>query len=296
MLVGYSGGTAYDVSGGFTNTFTTTSDGYVTLEFDYSIAVTNNEYESDEYGEVWAWVDGMFIGDAYGSDGVHYIDYVRGEFSTSANGSYTVTIPLSAGTHTLILGGYNNKSTWEDETITVCFDNVRVSESSASTIHSSTFNSNSDGFTYVKGPFQSFNNPSGELNRTDGGWNSGYLRLNLRRTSQDVNSGYEYTFTLTESRLVILTFDYYINNSNAESDEYAYLLVTVDGNYYGDNGSAPSYYVDVTNSDLDWTTTTLNLGTLSPGMHTLVIGGYNNELDGDGGENYQFRFDNLTIE
>ncbi|MCB9946424.1 MAG: cadherin domain-containing protein [Rhodospirillaceae bacterium] len=116
------------MSGGWSTTISLTEDTQnAQLTFRYRMVMGAN-YESDEYGEVLASVDGALKG-AGGSD---YIIRVAGNGdggSAYDSGWQTVTLDLGnlpAGDHTISLGGFNNKKTASDESIQIRFDDVEL--------------------------------------------------------------------------------------------------------------------------------------------------------------------------
>ncbi|WP_227421636.1 T1SS-143 repeat domain-containing protein [Pacificispira spongiicola] len=116
-----------DMAGGYTTTFNVqdgATDG--SLTFSYRM-VFDKEYESSEYGEVWVAIDGQKVM----LNGNDYIEHVDGSGSSDYDSGWqTVTIDLgdlSAGDHTITLGGYNNSKTQDEEQMTVRFTDIEVS-------------------------------------------------------------------------------------------------------------------------------------------------------------------------
>jgi hypothetical protein len=112
-----------DMSGGFVRTFTLSSPEEVTFFFDYHLTQARG-YESDEYSQVLVRVDSganqvvaTITGDGNGGS-----DQSTGWQSFQLNAG---TLP--AGNHTLTVGGYNNRKTYNDELTTIVIDNVGVS-------------------------------------------------------------------------------------------------------------------------------------------------------------------------
>ncbi len=115
------------MSGGWTADFTLAEDAPATLTFSYR-AVMDSNYESDEFAEVLASIDGTLIGQN-GSDAIVRLTGDGNGGPDMDTGWVTVTLDLgtlSAGTHTLALGGYNNKKTYNDESVEFRFDDVTV--------------------------------------------------------------------------------------------------------------------------------------------------------------------------
>jgi len=117
-----------DMSGGFTTNFTVDSDASgTTVTFDYRMIMGEN-YESNEFGEVWVAIDGQRI-EFNGND---YVTKVSGDGNGGNeydSGWQTVTIDvgdLPAGEHSITLGGYNNLKTYHDEELEVRFTDLQV--------------------------------------------------------------------------------------------------------------------------------------------------------------------------
>ncbi|HUT48382.1 MAG TPA: Ig-like domain-containing protein, partial [Alphaproteobacteria bacterium] len=126
-LGGIDGVDINGMSGGWSQTFNVPANATGTLTFSYRMTMSG-EYESNEYGEVLAAIDGTLMG----TGGTDYILHVDGDGGGDADydgGWRTVTIDLgslSAGNHTLTLGGYNNLKTFDDEDTQVYFDDVSL--------------------------------------------------------------------------------------------------------------------------------------------------------------------------
>ncbi len=113
--------TVNGMSGGWSTGFTMASAGAATLSFSYRLQAANG-YEPDEFSEVLVSLDGALTG----LSGNDYIAQISGG---GDSGWVDVSLDLgtlSAGSHNLILGGYNNKKTFGDEETTVSFDNVSL--------------------------------------------------------------------------------------------------------------------------------------------------------------------------
>jgi glucose/arabinose dehydrogenase len=119
--------TIVGMSGGWRRTFSLASDAPVTLSFRYRLTQTS-EFESDELSEVIVRVDAM----QPGTGSADYIAQVVGDGNggtarTTGWQIFEVNLgTLAAGTHTLTIGGYNNKKTFADETTEVLIDDIVV--------------------------------------------------------------------------------------------------------------------------------------------------------------------------
>lgn|GEM_PF-8577 len=127
LLGGVNNNDIFGMSGGWQTTFSLSSAAQVTLELDYKLTINAN-YESDEYGEVLVTVDSQQLG----SGGNDYVARVSGNGNGGVDDStgwqsFTVNLgTLSAGSHILTIGGYNNKKTYNNESTEVMIDNVIV--------------------------------------------------------------------------------------------------------------------------------------------------------------------------
>ncbi len=118
----------YGTSGGFVRTFTLAQPATVSLELEYSLA-QSCAYETDEQSEMLVSFDGTLVG-RY--DDV--VDRVVGNGNdcpgTSSSGLFFHTMDLAAGTHTIMIGGYNDKKTAADEVTTAIIENVLLTTDS----------------------------------------------------------------------------------------------------------------------------------------------------------------------
>lgn len=113
-----------DMSGGWTYTFTLPETGDLSISLWYNLTLTSY-YESDEYGEALLSIDGTL----FGTGGNDYLDHIDGGSSPWTSGWTQVSLDLgtfSSGSHTLTVGGYNNKKTSSNEYVDVVFDNITM--------------------------------------------------------------------------------------------------------------------------------------------------------------------------
>ena len=125
VLGGIDGVDILGMSGGWRRTFTLASATPVTLSIRYNLT-QSPDYESDEFSDALLAVDGRLVrvgsndrlarisGDGNGG-GVQSTGWVQRVFDLGT---------LSAGTHTVTLGGYNNKKTFNNESTEVLIDDV----------------------------------------------------------------------------------------------------------------------------------------------------------------------------
>jgi len=171
---------------------------------------------------------------------------------------------------------------------------------------SGSFDSDADGFTYADDSFRSTSEASyadGSYDGT-GGETGGGLRVDLGGINDtditDMSGGWQQTFNVPADATGTLTFKYrLVMDADYESDEYAEVLVDLDGSLVGDGGNdylLRAHGDGTGGSDYDsgWVTIELDLGTLSAGNHTLTFGGYNNKKT-QTEEETQIYFDDISV-
>ena len=159
---------ANNMSGGWSRDFTVgTADNCVTVQGYYRIHVPFNAYEGDEeFGEVLLSVDGGLPQVIFNTQSLSDPDNNNQDYD-SGWVPFSVTIPnLTATTHTLTLGGFNNRATWSDERMEIWFDDVYVVENTSGAATSSQGESN-DLLTLT-------NRGSSALTGDDNGTGAGY--------------------------------------------------------------------------------------------------------------------------
>ncbi|OHB61308.1 MAG: hypothetical protein A2Y12_16140 [Planctomycetes bacterium GWF2_42_9] len=149
---GYSGGalqvmlgnvdstTVLNMSGGWQRTFNLRENGNVKLSFWYNMSESGNN-EENEYGDLMASIDNVPIGSGTNDNyartyGVRipaydYIDRIYGngnggEGISTGWRQLNYTTNLTAGLHTLTIGGYSNQKTDDSESTTILIDNVSL--------------------------------------------------------------------------------------------------------------------------------------------------------------------------
>ena len=126
----------FGMSGGWQTSFTVASGTSNSLTFRYNMTQAAH-FESDEFSQVLVSIDGTL----YGAGGNDYIAQITGDGnggSAQSTGWQTFTVDLSSlppGNHTLAIGGYNNKKTWNNETTEILIDNVQITETSTTTVN-----------------------------------------------------------------------------------------------------------------------------------------------------------------
>lgn len=117
----------FGLSGGWQKVFNLASSGNVTLSFRYNLTIAEF-YEADEFSEVLVSVDGTL----YGASTNDYVDSLTGDnngVTPLTTGWQIFEIDLgtvASGNHTVIIGCYNNKKTFNNELTEVLIDDVLV--------------------------------------------------------------------------------------------------------------------------------------------------------------------------
>ncbi|WP_299617922.1 Calx-beta domain-containing protein [Pelagibius sp.] len=111
-----------DMSGGWTRDFTLDAESEITLSFLYELAQSNG-YESDEVSQLLVSIDGgppilvnSLTGDGNGG----------GPLTTGPQTYSAMLGVLAAGSHSLTIGGFNNKKTWNNEATELTIDDVSL--------------------------------------------------------------------------------------------------------------------------------------------------------------------------
>ncbi len=115
-----------------------------------------------------------------------------------------------------------------------------------------------------------------------------------------MSGGWQTTINVTDTSTGTLTFRYNMTQtSEYENDEFSQVLVSVDGTLYGSGGN--DYVAQITGDGnggaaqtTGWQTFTVDVGTLTPGNHTITLGGYNNKKTLND-ESIDIRFDDVQM-
>ena len=121
------------MSGGWRRTFSLPEPAEVSLSFRYRLTQFPN-YEGDEFSEALVAVDAL----QPGTGGTDYIvrlvgDGNGGDFQSTGWRQFEMNLgTLSAGPHTLTIGGHNNRKTFNDEVTELLLDDVTVASAGLS--------------------------------------------------------------------------------------------------------------------------------------------------------------------
>jgi hypothetical protein len=169
------------------------------------------------------------------------------------------------------------------------------------------FDIDEDGFVYLDDPFRGTNEPNyADGVRIDpGGFTGGGLQVILGGIDGaaivGMSGGWQGSFTSGGSAETVVSFRYNLTQMpDYENDEVSQVLVSVDGVLYGES---PNDYVAQIVGDSNvgtpittgWVLFQVNLGVLSPGSHTLILGGYNGKKD-KGNESTEVLIDDVLVE
>ncbi len=170
------------------------------------------------------------------------------------------------------------------------------------TFFTENFNSNSGSFSYVDDTFRGTTSPGAASGNhsTTGGQSGGRVLVNLGPFASNMSGGWRTTFVVPGAApsLVEVRFAYrLVVGDRYEFDEFQQII---DGNPLG-IAPAPNDYIfqfigdgnGGASLDSGWTTATFRL-TLTPGAHTLTLGGYSNKSTEDP-ERAQMLFDDVAL-
>jgi hypothetical protein len=276
------------MSGGWQRSFTLAQPTPVVISFRYNLT-QSPEYESNEYSQALVSVNGVLYG-------VPPADFVAQVSGNGSGGSPITTNwqlfqihlgTLPAGTHTLRVGGFNNRKNASNESTTILIDELLLA-TGLDPLLEAHFTSSEDGFGYLDDLFRSTSQPSYASGSrvSSGGVSGGALRVQLggvnSTTVNGMSGGWRRSFTLASATQVVLRFNFNLTQSpEYESDENSQMLVSINGVLYGEppndylvrvvgNGSGGS------NITTGWRSYQITMN-LPAGNHTLSIGAYNSK-------------------
>lgn len=285
------------MSGGWRRRITLTEDHRGTLSFRYHMTQARG-YEEDEFSEVLLSVDDQLIG----IDGRDMIARITGNGNggpPQTTGWIPVTIPigmLRAGAHHITIGTFNNKKTYQTETTELLIDDVEIRGMpvlppsppfAPKTLLSANFDKHACGFSFAADLFGGTRQPeyAQGAHVPEGGFSKGGLQVLLGgKNHHDIlrmSGGWRRRFTVPSSRPLTLTFRFSLTQaSNYEPDEWSAGLVSIDGRLISPSRSKVLVWLRGDGNGgnpmtTGWTQVTIELGSLSPGSHTIAIGAYN---------------------
>jgi len=114
-------------SGGWSRQFSLDNPVTATVSFRYRLTFSS-DYEADEYGEALFEIDGVRYGSDLGSSLKRFYGDGNGGAGDDDTGWQLVTfdIPLTAGSHTIVLGAHSSKSTAAGEVTKTWFDDIEI--------------------------------------------------------------------------------------------------------------------------------------------------------------------------
>lgn len=127
LLGGVNHADVLNMSGGWRRAFTLPSSRQLNISFRYRLTQASN-YEPDEFSEALLTVDNTLLG----TGGSEILAKVTGDGNGGSNrttGWVAVTVEtktLPPGSHTITIGGFNNKKTFSNEVTQILIDDVNV--------------------------------------------------------------------------------------------------------------------------------------------------------------------------
>ena len=285
------------MSGGWEQAIVLDSDQEVTMTFRYNLTQAS-DYEADEFSQALLSVDGSLVT----VDGNDFLAEITGNGNggpDQTTGWVAIGVnlgTLSAGSHTITIGAFNNKKTFNNESTELRIDDVTIKGESGppppdpGIIIESHFDDDAEGFVFEDDPFRGTNNPdfASGSHVSDGGFSGGGLQVLLGDIDNEdilgISGGWSQSFTLDESRQMTVSFRFNLTqDSDYEPDEFSEVLVMVDDSLISPdtNGSLLRLTGDGNggpDQTTGWVLVSLDLGVLSAdAVHTLTIGGFNNK-------------------
>jgi len=111
-------------SGGWSRTFTVNEAGVIPVSLRYRL-IFDATYEDDESGQALFELNGVRYGNGPNNSLAQFFGGA-GVDQDSGWQTFTTNISLGAGEHTILLGGYNNKSNSGSEVMQVFFDDIQI--------------------------------------------------------------------------------------------------------------------------------------------------------------------------
>ena len=127
LLGGINNDDIDNMSGGWEYSFNLPEAGEVSVSFRYNL-IQDMEFESNEYSEALFSFDNTL----YGNNGNDYLARIAGNGNGGSDQTtgwqlYQIDLgQISAGNHTLRIGAFNNRKTYNDEITTVLIDDLSI--------------------------------------------------------------------------------------------------------------------------------------------------------------------------
>ena len=309
--------TILGMSGGWEQTIVLDSAQEITMTFRYNLTQAS-DYEADEFSEALLAVDDSLVI----VDGNDFLAQITG----NGNGGPDQTtgwVPiavnlgtLEAGTHTITIGAFNNKKTFNNESTEILIDDVTIKGESGitppdpgpGTIIEHHFDNNAESFAFEDDAFRNTDNPdfASGSHVPAGGFSGGGLQVSLGDINNDdifgMSGGWIQSFTLDEPQQVEVSFRYNLTQaSDYETDEFSEALVSLDGNLIGtESDGILARITGDGNGGPDqttgWVLVTLDVGILTADEpHTLIIGAFNNKKTFNN-ESTDLRIDDVVLQ
>ena len=113
-------------SGGWSREFTLEETALTTINFRYRLNVAG-DFDNNEYGEAVLTVDGVRYGDGPDNSLLRFNGSSDNQAASDSGWrEASIEIPLNAGTHTLVIGAYANRTTSEAEIAQAWFDDLSI--------------------------------------------------------------------------------------------------------------------------------------------------------------------------
>ena len=294
LLGGVNNADILNMSGGWMRTFTLDATQEVTVTLRYKLTQTSS-YEAAEFSQVLFALDDTLVS----VNGNDFLAEIKG----NGNGGLDRTtgwVPigvnlgmLSAGTHSITIGAFNNKKTDVDESTEILIDDVTTrGEPGASVpevVFENHFNTNREEFSFRDDTFRGTSEPNFAKGffSSGQGFSGGGLRVILGgKNNADItgmSGGWRRTFTLGSAKKCDLSFRYKLRQTaNYEGNEFSEFLVSIDNKLIAQNGK--NAFATITGDGnggseptTGWVLVKVNVGKLGAGKHTLILGGFNNQ-------------------
>lgn len=127
VVGGVNNSSISNMSGGWQYSFTSSQSAELVVSFRYNLTQSAT-YETDEYSQALFSFDGNLVG----QNGNDYLSQITGDGNSGSAIStgwlyFEVNLgTVAAGNHTIRVGGFNNKKTFNDETTTILIDDVKI--------------------------------------------------------------------------------------------------------------------------------------------------------------------------